>query len=122
MLDDQQVEWLVQQRQDLPHGAQVFGADVANDSILFGAGKVVGASVKVSSKTVIPSKLGAVKKADIWSEGVEYSKTSNAFNHWKKHGKNFDGVNNAKEYVELAQSFFRNSPTDTLKYVNKMVI
>jgi len=45
-----------------------------------------------------------------WSKGDPGNSVKNAYGHWKKHGKEFPELNNAKEYVEQAKNMVKNSP------------
>jgi len=69
---------------------------------------IVG-SAKVA-KTV--GTLGKVNK--IWTSTKQKSAVENAFGHWKKHGSEFPGISNAKQYVEETKRFMTNSPSGTL--------
>lgn len=43
----------------------------------------------------------------------------NAFNHWKKHGKNFPDLLNSKQYVEATKDSIKNPKPHVLKRTNK---
>jgi RHS repeat-associated protein len=53
----------------------------------------------------------------IWSGTKKFSPVENAFNHWKKHAKEFPEFHNAKEYVSGAQKFVSSPPPGTLTKV-----
>jgi pyocin large subunit-like protein len=59
--------------------------------------------------------LNAAAKGDdkIWSSGGKGS-VKNAYDHWRKHGSEFPEYTNAKQYVEGAKNFLKNSPDGTL--------
>ncbi|MGQ1608090.1 RHS repeat-associated core domain-containing protein [Acinetobacter baumannii] len=58
-----------------------------------------------------------VGKGAIWSATKAKSGVANAFGHWKKHGKEFPELLNAKQYVEATRKFLTNPPTGTLTKV-----
>ncbi len=58
--------------------------------------------------------IGNLSKSEVWTKGPKFNGVENAFSHWKKHGKTFPELNNAKEYVEKAKSFFTNPPSGTI--------
>ncbi|MER6792093.1 RHS repeat-associated core domain-containing protein [Amycolatopsis mediterranei] len=43
----------------------------------------------------------------IWTSTKKFNGPGNAFQHWKKHGSDFPGLQNAKQYVERATEFLR---------------
>ena len=63
-----------------------------------------------------PVEAGA-SKTPIWSSTSNKTSVENAFGHWQKHGAEFPEFQNAKQYVEGAQSFINNSPAGTLTKV-----
>lgn len=54
------------------------------------------------------------KRGPIWSSTKNKTSVENALGHFKKHGKDFPGIQNSKQYVEKATSFLNNSPKGTL--------
>jgi RHS repeat-associated protein len=50
----------------------------------------------------------------IWSNTNRLSAVRNAFLHWMKHGGEFSGLQNAKQYVEEAAEFVTHPPAGTL--------
>ncbi len=50
----------------------------------------------------------------LWSSTKNKSVVENAFGHWKKHGSEFPGIQNAKQYVEAAKKFMTNPPKGAL--------
>jgi len=50
----------------------------------------------------------------IWTPGRYRDVVKNAFEHFKKHGKEFPELLNAKQYVESAHSFINSPPPGTL--------
>ncbi|MDV8153020.1 RHS repeat-associated core domain-containing protein, partial [Acinetobacter pittii] len=77
------------------------------------AGMVAGL-VTGSTEVAIARKVG---KGAIWSATKAKSGVANAFGHWKKHGKEFPELLNAKQYVEATRKFLTNPPTGTLTKV-----
>lgn len=56
----------------------------------------------------------AGKAGALWTATKAKTAVQNALGHWKKHGKNFPGLKNAKQYVEQTKGFLNNSPAGTL--------
>jgi RHS repeat-associated protein len=52
----------------------------------------------------------------IWSSTKEKSSVQNAYQHWKMHGKEFPGLNNAKEYVDFARNFLKTPSPGTFTH------
>ena len=61
-----------------------------------------------------PGSLDASKKTPLWSSTKNKSSVENAFGHWKKHGKEFPEIQNAKQYAEKTKDFLNNPPKGTL--------
>lgn len=58
-----------------------------------------------------------MKYPKIWTETRNRSTVKNAYKHFKDHGREFPGLNNAVEYVEQAHTFMKSPPTGTLTKV-----
>lgn len=71
------------------------------------------AMIPIVGNAVTTAKLGN-KAKKIWTSTKKLSGVENAFKHWKKHGKEFPNLNNAKEYVEATKDFLFKSPKGTL--------
>ena len=56
-------------------------------------------------------------KGGPWSATKSKTAIENAFAHWKKHGAEFPGLQNAKQYVEHARRFMGSPPPGTLTKV-----
>jgi RHS repeat-associated protein len=56
---------------------------------------------------------------EIWSSTKKLTSVENAFGHWKKHGKEFPGLQNAKQYVEAATDFLNSPPKGALNKTRK---
>jgi hypothetical protein len=54
------------------------------------------------------------KPNSIWSARKNMNPVENAFWHWKKHGKEFQELSNARDYVEKIRNFLSNPPSGTL--------
>lgn len=54
------------------------------------------------------------KRVPIWSSKKSKTSVENAFSHFKKHGSEFPGIQNSKQYVEKAKDFLSNPPKGTL--------
>ena len=50
----------------------------------------------------------------IWTPRKKITEVQNAYNHWKKHGKEFPDIKNSKEYVDAVHDFVNNPPEGTL--------
>ena len=75
--------------------------------------KMASASLTYSAVTGgLGPNYGAVRS--IWTATKKMSSVQNAFDHFKRHGSDFSGVQNAKQYVERAQNFMTNPPAGTL--------
>ncbi len=75
-----------------------------------------------SLSTMISNEVGAIgdirkiirsAEGSLWTKGIPQDQIKNAYEHYKKHGKEF-GVNNAAEYVERAHRFRTSPPQGTL--------
>jgi len=53
----------------------------------------------------------------IWSSTKKLSSVENAFGHFKKHGGEFPGIENAKQYVDAARRFTGSPPSGALTKV-----
>jgi filamentous hemagglutinin len=53
-------------------------------------------------------------KKSIWTATKKLNPVENAFKHWKKHGKEFPDLQNAKQYVDAAKKFTGSPPSGTL--------
>jgi hypothetical protein len=53
-------------------------------------------------------------KTALWTSTKGKTLVENAFEHWQKHGAEFPEFQNAKQYVEGAESFFSSPPAGTL--------
>jgi RHS repeat-associated protein len=53
-------------------------------------------------------------KPPIWTSAKGKTPTQNAYGHYKKHGHEFDDVQNAKQYVEKTHGFVSSPPPGTL--------
>ena len=71
-----------------------------------GAGQVAEDVLKVGEK-------------GIWSAKPGMTSVENAFSHWTKHGAEFPGLQNAKQYVEAATDFVKNPPATVLTKVRE---
>jgi RHS repeat-associated protein len=58
-------------------------------------------------------------KAPLWSATKNKSSAENGFAHWQKHGAEFPGIQNAKQYVERATDFVTSPPPGTLSKVRQ---
>nr|WP_202526308.1 RHS repeat-associated core domain-containing protein [Sneathiella litorea] len=56
----------------------------------------------------------AAKKPPFWSSSKSRNAVENAYDHYKKHGKQFPEYENASQYVKGAQKFTSNPPKSTL--------
>ena len=63
---------------------------------------------------VVVEPLGEVRNTSFWSSTRKRSSVENAFEHWKKHQKEFPELNNAKEYVESAKGFLNSNSKNIL--------
>lgn len=57
-------------------------------------------------------------KNAIWSAGKVRNSVRNAYEHFKRHGKEF-GAENALDYVRKAKDFLRNPPAGSLRKVRQ---
>ena len=73
---------------------------------LLGAFKSRAGQLSKSSVLDVP-KGGLINGNSIWTPGKRGDSVSNAFLHWKDHGYEFSGFQNAKQYVEHAHNLFR---------------
>lgn len=82
--------------------------------------EVTASDVALEAASILPvGKIATVGKttvkgASIWTKGGKLSGVENALGHWKKHGNEFPEFQNAKQYVDGAKDFFKNSPSGTL--------
>jgi filamentous hemagglutinin len=80
--------------------------DAANDA---SQGEYGPAVLGVGTALFKPAK--SVGK--IWSGTKDLSPVKNAFEHWRKHRAEFPELQNSKQYVEAARSFFAKPPAGT---------
>ncbi len=53
------------------------------------------------------TKEGILNGKSIWTPGQAGNSVQNAFVHWKKHGKEFSDLFNARQYIEQAHGLFK---------------
>ena len=82
-------------------------ADGLNASIYAARGDYFNASL--SGAAMIPfagwAATGGKIGAKIWTATAKSGAVENAYKHWVKHGAEFPGIQNAKQYVEAAKDF-----------------
>ncbi|MBX3722405.1 MAG: VCBS repeat-containing protein [Turneriella sp.] len=57
---------------------------------------------------------GASRLPSIWTSTSKLSSVENAYQHWLTHGAEFPNLRNAKQYVDAARDFMKNSQPGTL--------
>ena len=66
----------------------------------------------IKAEEAIARSMGKSNK--IWSCTKEMNSVENALWHWKKHGKEFQELNNSRHYVEKVRNFLSTPPSGTL--------
>jgi hypothetical protein len=79
------------------------------------AGKVA----KYGNKAMHLTQDAVKVEKTIWSSGKNLTPIENALSHSNTHREEFEGIFNAKQYVEQAKDFLHNSPTGTLSKIRE---
>ena len=95
------------QRLQTLHGIAPEKATLLADAAL---GAVTGGMGKGGNSAIV----GKNKNTQIWTETKKFDSVPNAYNHWKKHGKEFPELQNAKQHVDATHSFVTSPPAGTL--------
>lgn len=77
-------------------------------------GWVVNGAGKAKMAGKVDDVAGLAAKNPLWTSTKVKTLVENAFEHWQKHGAEFPEFQNAKQYVEGAESFFGSPPAGTL--------
>ena len=92
----------------LLNGAKNTCARVAESRVAIAAEAKVATmgetAVASENASGMATRIGAPSKP-IWSKTKDLSSAQNALKHWRDHGKQFEGIQNSKQYVENVWKF-----------------